>query len=111
VGRLLRSSPMEKSPLLSRLPFSLHRRLYSKYPAMAKRTMQTIYRLTASKIVQRFIEGLKATFQDREIEVVVYEVDETAYMRASQPNHDRLLQAVNNAVNNIDRHTDLVESG
>jgi antitoxin YefM len=67
--------------------------------------MYTVYRLKANEIDQRFIEGLKATFQDREIEIVVYEVDETAYLMASEPNRDRLLQAVNH----IHQRTDLVE--
>jgi len=56
--------------------------------------MHTVYRLNASEIDQRFIDALKATFQDREIEIVVYEVDETAYLLASEANRSRLLRAV-----------------
>jgi antitoxin YefM len=61
--------------------------------------MYTVYRLKASDIDQRFIDGLKATFQDREIEIVVYEIDETAYLMASPANRDRLLQAIDNIHN------------
>lgn len=61
--------------------------------------MHTVYRLKASEIDQRFIDALKATFQDREIEIVVYEVDETAYLLASKANRSRLLQAVEHIKN------------
>jgi antitoxin YefM len=67
--------------------------------------MHTVYRLKASEIDQRFIDGLKATFQDREIEIVVYEVDETAYLMASEANRDQLLQAIDH----IHSRTNLVE--
>ncbi|NJO41148.1 MAG: hypothetical protein HC769_02905 [Cyanobacteria bacterium CRU_2_1] len=67
--------------------------------------MYTVYRLKANEIDQRFIDGLKATFQDREIEIVVYEVDETAYLMASEANRNRLLQAIEN----IHNRTNLVE--
>jgi antitoxin YefM len=67
--------------------------------------MHTIYRLKANEIDQRFIDGLKATFQDREIEIVVYEVDETAYLMASEANRDKLLQAIDH----IHSRTNLVE--
>jgi antitoxin YefM len=61
--------------------------------------MHTVYRLKASEIDQRFIDALKATFQDREIEIVVYEVDETAYLLASKANRSRLLQAAEHIKN------------
>ncbi|KAM3101516.1 hypothetical protein ACKFKF_07175 [Phormidesmis sp. 146-12] len=58
--------------------------------------MQTIYRLNANELDQKFLDGLKATFKDQEIEIVVYGVDETAYLMASAANRARLLQAVEN---------------
>lgn len=67
--------------------------------------MYTVYRLKANEIDQRFIDGLKATFQDRDIEIVVYEMDETAYLMASEANRDHLLQAIDNIYN----RTNLVE--
>jgi antitoxin YefM len=61
--------------------------------------VHTVYRLKANEIDQRFIDSLKATFQDREIEIVVYEVDETAYLLATEANRSRLLRAVENIKN------------
>ena len=67
--------------------------------------MYTVYRLKANEIDQRFVDGLKATFQDREIEIVIYEVNETAYLMASEANRTQLLQAIEN----IHSRTNLVE--
>ncbi len=58
--------------------------------------MQTVYRLNANELDQNFLEGLKATFKDQEIEIVVSGVDETAYLLTSDENRVRLLQAVEN---------------
>ncbi|WP_026103478.1 hypothetical protein [Pseudanabaena sp. PCC 6802] len=58
--------------------------------------MQTIYRLKANELDLNFLEGLKATFQGKEIEIVVYEVDETAYLLSSEANKQRLLKAIEN---------------
>lgn len=55
--------------------------------------MHTTYRLNASELNQDFLEGLKATFRDREIEIVVYAVDETDYLLKSDANRARLLAA------------------
>jgi antitoxin YefM len=56
--------------------------------------MHSIYRLNVRELNQGFIDGLKATYQDKEIEIVVYEVDETAYLMGSAVNQKKLLQAV-----------------
>lgn len=58
--------------------------------------MHTVYRLNANELDQSFINALKATFQDKEIEIVVYEVDETAYLMASAANRKRLIHAIEN---------------
>ena len=58
--------------------------------------MQTIYRLNANELDENFLAGLKATFKNQDIEIVVYGVDETAYLMASGQNRNRLLQAVEN---------------
>jgi antitoxin YefM len=58
--------------------------------------MHTIYRLNASELDQHFINALKATFQNKEIEIVVYEVDETAYLMASEANREKLISAIEN---------------
>ncbi len=67
--------------------------------------MQTIYRINANELDQNFLEGLKATFRDKEIEIIVSEVDETAYLMASPTNQEKLLQAVEN----INSQQNLVE--
>ncbi|MGB3207592.1 MAG: hypothetical protein WBB28_21625 [Crinalium sp.] len=67
--------------------------------------MQTIYRLKASELDHHFLEGLKATFQDKEIEIVVYEVNETDYLLKSKANKSRLFQAIEN----VNNGTNLVE--
>lgn len=48
--------------------------------------MRVTYRVNASQLDQNFLDALKATFQDKEIEIVVYEIDETAYLMASDRN-------------------------
>ena len=58
--------------------------------------MHTVYRLNANELDQRFINVLKATFPDKEIEIVVYEVDETAYLMASEANRKKLIRAIEN---------------
>ncbi|MUL37790.1 hypothetical protein [Gloeocapsopsis dulcis] len=67
--------------------------------------MQTIYRLKASELDHYFLEGLKATFQDKEIEIIVYEVNETDYLLKSDANKIRLLKAIEN----VNNRTNLVE--
>ena len=67
--------------------------------------MQTIYRLKASELDNDFLEGLKATFRDKEIEIIVYEVDETDYLLKSDANKVRLLKAIEN----VNNKTNLVE--
>lgn len=61
--------------------------------------MVTTYRLRADELDQDFIEALKTLFKDKEIEIIVSEVDETAYLLQSEANKERLLQAVQN-INN-----------
>ncbi len=61
--------------------------------------MHTTYRLNASELDQGFLDALKATFKGKEIEIVVYEVDETAYLMASEANRKRLLKAMENIKN------------
>lgn len=58
--------------------------------------MYVTYRLNASQLDQSFLDALKATFQNKEIEIVVYDVDETAYLMASEANRNKLLKAIDN---------------
>ena len=56
--------------------------------------METIYQLNADDLDEDFLEGLKASFKHKEIEIVVYERDETAYLLRSLANREQLLKAV-----------------
>jgi antitoxin YefM len=67
--------------------------------------MQTIYRLKTSELNENFLEGIKMTFKDKEIEIIVSEVDETEYLLKSEVNKQRLLQAMEN----VNNKTNLVE--
>lgn len=61
--------------------------------------MQTSYRLNAKDLDHNFLESLKLLFQDKEIEIIIYEVDETAYLSRSKANQRRLFEAIENAEN------------
>ena len=64
--------------------------------------METIYQLNADDLNDDFLEGLKASFKHKEIEIVVYERDETAYLLRSPANRARLLKAVDDIQQNRD---------
>jgi antitoxin YefM len=61
--------------------------------------MQSVYRLKARDLDDRFLESLKALWGDREIEIVVSEVDETAYLMASEANRQQVLKAIDDVEN------------
>jgi len=58
--------------------------------------MHTIYRLNANELNGQFLEALKSLFQDKEIEIVVSEVDETTYLLQSETNRKRLMESLEN---------------
>jgi len=58
--------------------------------------MSTVYRLKASQLNQHFLEEIKATFGDKEIEIIVSECDETEDLLKSEVNRNRLLKAIEN---------------
>lgn len=58
--------------------------------------MQTSFRLNAKDLDEHFLESLKMLFQDKEIEILVYDVDATAYLSQSAANRQRLLSAIAN---------------
>lgn len=67
--------------------------------------MYTTYRLHINELDTNFIEALKVLFKDKEVEIIVSEIDETAYLFQSVANKQRLLQAVEN----INNQENLVE--
>ena len=71
--------------------------------------MYTIYKLRADELDQRFLDTLKHQFQDREIEIVVSEADETAYLLRSPANRERLLRAIENVAQG--RNLEIVDLG
>ena len=68
--------------------------------------MNSIYRLNANDLDEKFIQSLKALFKDKDIEIIVNEVDETAYLLQSEANRERLLKAVEN----VEKGENLVEA-
>ena len=68
--------------------------------------MYTTYRLHTDELSENFIKAVKQTFKDRNIEIIVQEVqDETEYLLSSQANKEHLLRSIQNVAN----HTNLVK--
>ena len=63
--------------------------------------MDAIYRIKANELDQSFLDALKALFKDKEIEIAVYEHDETAYLLRSPANRERLLGAIADVENSL----------
>jgi len=72
---------------------------------MGQIKMQVSYRLNANDLDNNFLESLKAAFQNKEIEIIVNESDETEFLLKDSSNRKRLLSAVEN----IRNRTNLVE--
>jgi antitoxin YefM len=62
--------------------------------------MQTIYQINADELDQKILESIKALFKDKEIEIVVSERDETAYLLRSPANRESLVNAVRDVEEN-----------
>ena len=58
--------------------------------------MKATYRIRANELDEKFIERIKTTFGEQEIEIVVSDIDETDYLLQSPANKERLLKAIEN---------------
>jgi antitoxin YefM len=58
--------------------------------------MKATYRIKVNELDEKFIEGIKTTFGEQEIEIVVSDMDETDYLLQSPANKERLLKAIQN---------------
>lgn len=68
--------------------------------------MNTVYRLRSDELTPEFIALLKASYPDKEIEIIVSEVlDETEYLLSSPANKVHL----ETAMRNVENHINLVE--
>ncbi|MDR3553886.1 MAG: hypothetical protein P4L55_03945 [Syntrophobacteraceae bacterium] len=67
--------------------------------------MHTTYRLNANELDEKFIQSLKALFKDKDIEIMVSELDELAYLLRTEANKERLLKAMAN----VEKGENLVE--
>lgn len=56
--------------------------------------MTAIYRLNANEIDAHFLDEIKAKFSDKQIEIVVSELDETEYLLSSKTNKEKLMAAI-----------------
>ena len=63
--------------------------------------MQTIYQINADELDQNLLDSIKALFKHKEIEILISERDETAYLRRSPANRGRLLRAVKDVEENL----------
>ncbi len=56
--------------------------------------MQTIYQINADELDENLLNSIKAQFKHKEIEIVVFERDETEYLLRSTANRNYLLRTV-----------------
>lgn len=57
--------------------------------------MQTTYRVRAEELTSDFVEALKVTYKDKEIEIIVSDVvDDTDYLLSAEANREKLLGAI-----------------
>jgi antitoxin YefM len=58
--------------------------------------MKATYRIKANELDEKFIEGIKTTVGEQEIEIFVSDMDKTDYLLQSPANKERLLKAIEN---------------
>ena len=68
--------------------------------------MYSTYRLRAEDLSSNLINAIKKTYQNKEIEIIVQEIqDETDYLLGSPANREHLLTAIAN----VNSHKNLVQ--
>ena len=56
--------------------------------------MQTVYQLHRDELDENFLAALKTLFKDKQIQIVVSEMDETTYLLGSEANRKQLMDAI-----------------
>ena len=69
-------------------------------PSIIKAVMQTIYQINADELDEDILESIKAQFKHKEIEIVVFERDETDYLLRSPANREYLLRTIKDVEEN-----------
>ena len=62
--------------------------------------MQTIYQINADELDENLLASIKAQFKHKEIEIVVFERDETEYLLRSPANREYLLRTIQDVEEN-----------
>ncbi len=71
--------------------------IYLRYDHMKEIDMYSSYTVRADELTEGFLRGIKETYGKREIEIVVYDVeDETEYLMKSKENQEHLDRAIRN---------------
>lgn len=63
--------------------------------------MYTTYQINTNDLTPDFIEILKRTYKDKEIEIAVSEIDETDYLLRSPKNREILISRIDDIKNGI----------
>ena len=58
--------------------------------------MYTSYILKAEELNEKLVKGIKESYKNKQIEIVVRELDETEYILKSDTNRKKLLKAIKN---------------
>jgi antitoxin YefM len=69
--------------------------IYWRYDGMKEAGMEAVYRLRTEELSEAFLLGLKETYRNKEIEIVIQEVeDETKYLLKDEANREHLMRAI-----------------
>jgi len=58
--------------------------------------MNTTFVIKANEIDEKLLNGIKSSYKNKQIEIIVREIDETEYLLTNASNRKRLLSAVKN---------------